>query len=330
VSPSDRLEVDRLTAAWDGVPVVRSVSFSVAPGELLVLMGPNGGGKTTLLRAIAGLERPVAGALRVDGRPILDVPPHRRGIGMLFQEPALFPHRTVWENVAYGLEVARRPRAEIDRRVDELAELLRLGPLLERAPEGLSGGEQQRVALARTLAPRPALVLLDEPFASVDPELRGELAAEFRRVLRRQEATAIFVTHDREEGLFLGDRVALLFDGRLVQLGPPESVFEAPSTAEVARFLGYNVLDTPTGTVGVLPGDVLLGPERPDGLVGEVVGSARAGDTTVTHLRTAQQERIEARAPSSEAPRSVGARFGIEWTRARVIPSGTAAQRGGD
>ena len=328
MSSSDRLEVDRLSAAWDRVPVVRSVSFSVAPGELLVLMGPNGGGKTTLLRAIAGLERPTDGSIRVDGRPVLDVPPHRRGIGMLFQEPALFPHRTVWENIAYGLEVARMDRGDIDRRVAELAELLHLSALLERSPEGLSGGEQQRVALARTLAPRPAIVLLDEPFASVDPELRGQLAAEFRRVLRGQAATSIFVTHDREEGLFLGDRVALLFDGRLVQVGRPESVFDRPSTPAVARFLGYNVIGTPGGPVAVLPSDLRLGPERPDGLVGEVVGSARAGETTVTHLRTTDQERLEARAPASEPPHPVGARRSIGWRQARPIPTGEAAAPG--
>ncbi|MCI4318688.1 MAG: ABC transporter ATP-binding protein [Thermoplasmata archaeon] len=320
MSPSDRLEVHELSAAWDGVPVVRSVSFSVTAGELLVLMGPNGGGKSTLLRTIAGLERPTGGSVIVDGRPLLDVPAHRRGIGMLFQEPALFPHRTVWENVAYGLEVARRPPAEVERRVAELAELLHLASLLERSPEGLSGGEQQRVALARTLAPRPAVVLLDEPFASVDPELRGQLASEFRSVLRAQGATAIFVTHDREEGLFLGDRVALLFDGRLLQVGTPDSVFEHPSTPAVARFLGYNVLETPAGVFGVLPGDVLLGREGSEELVGEVVGSARAGETTVTHLRSAQVGRVEARAPSSEPPRTIGSRLSIGWRRALEIP----------
>jgi thiamine transport system ATP-binding protein len=320
VSPSELLRVEGLTASWEGTPVVRDVSFAVLRGETLVLMGPNGGGKTTLLRAIAGLERPTAGDVRFDGRSIVDRPVHRRGIGMLFQEPALFPHRSVWENIAYGLELARRPKELVAARVDEMSELLRLGPLLERRPDELSGGEQQRVALARTLAPHPSLVLLDEPFASVDPELRGELAAEFRNVLRRLDTTAIFVTHDREEGLFLGDRVALLFGGRLVQLGTPGSVFEAPASATVARFLGYNVLPGPSGPIAVLPVDVLLGPVEPGALSAEVIGSGVAGATTVTHLRTDSLDRVEARTPSTEAAHTVGAKLGVRWRRSVAIP----------
>ncbi|MCI4350156.1 MAG: ABC transporter ATP-binding protein [Thermoplasmata archaeon] len=322
MSASDLLELESVTAAWEGTPVVREVTFSVGRGETLVLMGPNGGGKTTLLRVIAGLERPASGAIRLDGRSILDVPVHRRGIGMLFQEPALFPHRSVEENIAYGLEIARRPSAFVTSRVRELSQLLRLDALLGRRPDELSGGEQQRVALARTLAPGPALVLLDEPFASVDPELRHALAAEFRSVLRDLGTTAIFVTHDREEGLFLGDRVALLFAGRLVQLGSPTDVFNRPATAAVARFLGYNVLPGPSGAVAVLPSQILLGPPDPGALAATVIGSGVVGESTMTHLTTAAGERVAAIGASNEPARPAGQRVAIRWKRSVELPSG--------
>lgn len=252
------LELTGVSAAWDGAEVVRRVSLTVGDGELLTLLGPNGSGKTTLLRAIAGFQPLTDGTVRLGGRDLAGVPPHRRSIGLLFQEPTLFPRRTVFENIAYGPLLARRPEPEVREEVADLSRLLELEPLLDRSPVQLSGGERQRVALARSLAARPRLVLLDEPFASVDPELRGSLHGQFRRALSARGTSAIHVTHDREEGLFLGDRVALLFDGALAAVGTAAEVTQRPSSARVARFLGYNVLGTSRGPEAVLPEDVRL------------------------------------------------------------------------
>ncbi|MCI4349092.1 MAG: ATP-binding cassette domain-containing protein, partial [Thermoplasmata archaeon] len=167
MSSEPLLSVHALSTSWGRTPVLRDISLEVQRGEFVVLMGPNGSGKTTLLRSIAGFQRSDAGSIRVGGRSIDDLPPHRRGIGMLFQDAALFPRRTAWENVAYGLEIAHRGPSEVEARVRELFELLHLGGLEARTSDALSGGERQRVALARTLAPGPSLVLLDEPFAAV-------------------------------------------------------------------------------------------------------------------------------------------------------------------
>ena len=192
------LEVEGLSAAWDGVPVFEDVSFHIDEGEFFVLLGPNGSGKTTLLRCLAGLERPVRGTVRLDGVNITHLPPHRRGIALMFQDPALFPHRSVLENIAYGALLRRRPATEVREEIARLIDLLHLAGFEDRRPNQLSGGELHRVALARTLAARPRLVLLDEPFASIDVELKAELRSEFRQVLRAFGLSAIHVTHDRE------------------------------------------------------------------------------------------------------------------------------------
>ncbi|HZY70095.1 MAG TPA: ABC transporter ATP-binding protein [Thermoplasmata archaeon] len=325
---SEQLVVRDLSSSWDGRPVLDRVSFSVAAGSLAVLMGPNGAGKTTLLRAIAGLEGVDAGTVAVGGRDVTHQPAHRRGIGFLFQEPALFTHRTVWENIAYGLEVRGDAREPTGRRVRELAALLRLDDLLARRADELSGGEQQRVALARTLAPSPKLILFDEPFASVDPELRGALAAEFRRLLGRLGATGVFVTHDRGEGLFLGDRILLLFGGRIVQEGAPDDVYRSPASSAVARFLGYNILHQGEEDVAVLPQATHPGGAAAEGIDAEVVASGRSGPTTVTHLTTGDRERIEAREPAGAPLRRPGERVRVTWDAAVRFPADR--QDGGD
>ncbi|MCI4368717.1 MAG: ABC transporter ATP-binding protein, partial [Thermoplasmata archaeon] len=284
MSSSELLRVDRLSAAWDGAPILREVSFSVDPGEFVVLMGPNGSGKTTLLRAIAGLEQPTGGSVVLNGRAIDSLPTHRRGIGFLFQEPALFPTLDVWENVAFGLRVAKRPPTEVDRRVGELLTLLRLTALSDRRAHELSGGERQRAALARTLATAPSLVLLDEPFASVDAQFRAELRAEFRRVLRSVGTAAIHVTHDREEGLFLGERVLVLLDGALRQEGRPEELFDRPVDADVARFLGYNVLTSGDGEVAVRPEELEPTESAPDRPTARVLDSGFGASGRVVYL----------------------------------------------
>ncbi len=312
------LEVEDLSASWDGVPVVRSVSFTVARGELLTLLGPNGSGKTTLLRAIAGFERPTRGRVRLGGIDLAGVPPHRRSIGLLFQDPTLLPHRTVYENIAYGPMLQRLGDAEVRARVAEVASLLALGPLLRRGPGELSGGEQQRVALARTLAARPRLVLLDEPFASVDVEVRAGLHAEFRRALRAFGATAIHVTHDREEGLFLGDRLALLFEGTLEAIGRPREVFGRPPSARAARFLGYNVLAGPDGPVAVLPEDVAPEPARPGEPTLTVRASGPVGRGYLSVLEGEDGTRVEIR---GDRALEAGSTVRLRWDRAVTLPA---------
>jgi len=314
-SSNPLLEVKGLSAAWDGQPVLHSVSFVVAPGEFLVLLGPNGSGKTTLLRCIAGLERPSAGTVRLGGVSLEGLPPYRRGIGLMFQDPALFPHRSVYENIAYAPLLQRRPRLEVEREVDGLVDLLHLSGFEDRRPDQLSGGERQRVALARTLAARPRLVLLDEPFASIDVELKGELHAEFRRALRAFGTAAIHVTHDREEGLFLGDRVGLLFDGSLETVGRSAEVFERPGTVRAARFLGYNVLFGPTGPVAVRAEDLRTGPAGTGRPEATVVVAGSTGRETLVILRTDDGGRIELRASEPPGPMAPGARVSLQWDR---------------
>jgi iron(III) transport system ATP-binding protein len=215
---------------------VDEVSFEVADGELVVLVGPSGCGKSTLLRIIAGLDGTATGRIMLDGADVTTLAPEKRRVGLVFQDHALFPHRSVEQNVAFGLKhLDRRARA---RRVDELLELVRLPGVGKRYPHELSGGEQQRIAVARALAPDPAVVLLDEPFASLDPSLRADVRHDVVTALRDRNATAVLVTHDRDEALVLGDRIAVMSAGRVLQIDRPDEVYERPSDRFVATFLG--------------------------------------------------------------------------------------------
>jgi iron(III) transport system ATP-binding protein len=251
------------------------VSFDLASRETLVILGPNGSGKSTLLRLLAGLEAADRGSLELRGRDISALPAHQRGVGMVFQDLALFPQRTVWENVTYGLALRRVGREELERRGEELLQEFRLRAFSERYPNQLSGGERQRVALARALAPSPAILLFDEPLSAADPRIARELQSDLREFLRRSSIPAIYVTHDLDEGFFLADRLALLDGGKWVQEGPAQQVYEHPRNPFAARFLGYHVLESPGGggrllavppeelkvvearTPGALPGTVL-------------------------------------------------------------------------
>jgi iron(III) transport system ATP-binding protein len=219
---------------------VQGLSLMVMQGEVLVLLGPSGCGKTTTLRLIAGFEQPDAGTVRIAGRLAADrarsVPPEQRGLGMVFQDYALFPHLTVAGNVAFGLH--RLPQRERAGRVNEVLHLVGLADLAGRYPHALSGGQQQRVALARALAPRPAVILFDEPFSNLDAELRQHMREEVRRILKQSGSTALFVTHDQQEALLLGDRVAVMRRGYVEQVDAPDVVYHQPQNRFVAEFLG--------------------------------------------------------------------------------------------
>ena len=228
-----------LTKSFASVRAVEDLELTVQQGEILALLGPSGCGKTTTLRLIAGFEVPDAGRVEIGGRlvsgPGVFLPPEQRRVGMVFQDYALFPHLTVAENVAYGL----KPGKERATRVKEVLALVDLRDVEERLPHELSGGQQQRVALARALAPQPEVLLLDEPFSNLDAGLRKQVREEVRDILKATATTAIFVTHDQEEALFMGDRVAILNAGRLEQVGTPEEIFHNPATRFVAEFMGH-------------------------------------------------------------------------------------------
>jgi iron(III) transport system ATP-binding protein len=232
------VELDRLTKRFGVTAAVRELSLSVGRGEFFTLLGPSGCGKTTTLRIVAGLVEPDEGRVLFDGRDVTRLPPWDRNLGMVFQNYALWPHMTVFDNVAFGLVERRVARDEVRRRVREALEKVGLAGLEGRFPSQLSGGQQQRVALARALVVRPGLLLLDEPFSNLDAKLRVQMRAELARLQRELGITTLYVTHDQEEALVLSDRIAVLDSGRLVQAGTPRELYENPRDVFVADFLG--------------------------------------------------------------------------------------------
>jgi spermidine/putrescine transport system ATP-binding protein len=231
-----------LRKAFGDVAAVRDVSLEVRGGEFLTLLGPSGCGKTTLLRMIAGFESPDTGRILISGRNVTALPAYERPVNTVFQQYALFPHRTVAGNVAFGLEMQRRARGEIAERVEKALEMVRLGGLGDRRPSQLSGGQQQRVALARAVVLEPDVLLLDEPMAALDLKLRQEMRVEVKNLQERLGITFVFVTHDQEEALVMSDRIAVMNRGRVEQVGPPEALYDRPRTRFVADFLAVRNL----------------------------------------------------------------------------------------
>jgi len=237
------LDVRDLRVDFDGTRAVDGVSFTAGKGEIVALLGPSGSGKSTVLRTVAGLQLPDTGVVQLEGVDLARTAPHDRGVGLMFQSPTLFPHHDVAGNVGFGLRMAGVDKAARRTRVDELLALVGLPDMAGRAVETLSGGEQQRVALARTLAPEPRLLLLDEPFGALDAVLRARLVEDVGRLVRRLGLTVLAVTHDREEAYGLADRVLVMREGRIVADGTPESLWREPADSWVAAFLGMpNVL----------------------------------------------------------------------------------------
>jgi spermidine/putrescine transport system ATP-binding protein len=232
------ISVERVSKRYGDFVAVHEASFEIRRGEFFSMLGPSGCGKTTLLRMIAGFEDVTSGVLRLDGVDVVGVPPYRRAVNTVFQNYALFPHLSVFDNVAFGPRVRSLEGAELERRVREMLDVVHLGDFASRKPSQLSGGQRQRVALARALVNQPSALLLDEPLSALDLELRRKMQIELKRIQRDVGITFVFVTHDQEEALTMSDRIAVMRTGRLEQVGTPEQIYDAPATAFVARFIG--------------------------------------------------------------------------------------------
>jgi ABC-type Fe3+/spermidine/putrescine transport system ATPase subunit len=255
------LEVSAIFKAFGGTPVVQEVSFCIEENEIVCLLGPSGCGKTTLLRIIAGLELADSGQVASGGHLLDQVPVHLRDFGLMFQDYALFPHKDVAANIAFGLQMQDLPKMQVQVRVAEVLALVGLEGYERRRVYDLSGGEQQRVALARSLAPRPRLLMLDEPLGSLDRALREELMTELRTILKRVGLTALYVTHDQQEAFAVADRVIVMNRGRIVQQGTPQEVYRTPASPWVARFLGLtNLIPGRVVAIDPIRVDTLLGP----------------------------------------------------------------------
>jgi spermidine/putrescine ABC transporter ATP-binding subunit len=304
------LRIEGVAKAFGPVTAVDDVSLDIRENEFFALLGPSGCGKTTLLRMLAGFETPSAGRILLDGRDISPLPPEKRPLNLMFQSYALFPHMTVRQNLSYGLEMERLAKAEIRRRVDDTMGMTDLTPFADRKPEQLSGGQKQRVALARALVKRPKVLLLDEPLGALDKKLRERMQLELKRMQHEAGITFVIVTHDQEEALVMADRMAILKDGRLLQVGAPEEVYERPADRFVANFIGVmNFIDGTVGadglfqadglqvqaagarpgaaTLAIRPENIVTGPPGDLPVTGTIVDIAYHGLDRVLHVRTA-------------------------------------------
>jgi thiamine transport system ATP-binding protein len=315
------LEIENVTVGFGERLALDDVSLDTAKGEVVGVLGPSGSGKSTLLRVVAGLQQPDRGRVLLDGLDLAHVPPHRRGIGMVFQDHALFDHLDVRGNVAFGLRMRGDRPEEIAGRVGQALDLVGLSGLERRSVRTLSGGEQQRVALARALAPEPRVLLLDEPLGSLDRRLRDRLLDDLEALFAELAVTALYVTHDQAEAFALGDRVAVLREGRIVQAGTPDEVWAHPADEDVARFVGQSVRDG----AAIRPESVLVRPvgdgEAGNGVVESV---ARAGPTIRLVLRLDDGSTLESAMTALEHP-GPGDRIAVE-----IDPGGVARfeQRG--
>jgi ABC-type sugar transport system ATPase subunit len=318
-------------------PAVRDVSLAVADGERLAIVGPSGSGKSTVLRLIAGLESPTSGRIRIDGADVTDVPPESRDLAMVFQSYALYPHMTVRANLGFGLRMRGTPRGEIEARVAATAEALGLGPLLDRRPAALSGGERQRVALGRAIVRHPRAFLFDEPLSNLDPRLRGDTRAELVALHQRLGATMIYVTHDQEEAMTLGQRIAVLREGALEQIATPEDLYDRPANRFVARFIGsppMNVLEGQAAApvappevaervarealaVGIRPQDVALRPPAGAAVAGTVSVVEPLGHASIVHVATGGDASIVASVPG-RPPVRPGEAVGLAFDARRL------------
>ena len=280
---------------FHGNPILHGIDLDVADGEFVVLVGPSGCGKSTLLRCVAGLEEIDAGQLLIDGRVVNDVPPAQRGLAMVFQSYALYPHMTVEQNLSFGLRMAGMRQAHIDSAVQRAAETLQITHLLQRKPAALSGGQRQRVAIGRAIVRQPGAFLFDEPLSNLDAALRGQMRIELARLHAQLKSTTLYVTHDQAEAMTLADRVVVLNGGRIEQIGAPMSLYREPANLFVAGFLGsprINLLpgallaEPQVATMGVRPEHLVPVPPG-EGLAATVIALEPLGDVSYLHLRAA-------------------------------------------
>ncbi|MDX9700853.1 MAG: putrescine ABC transporter ATP-binding subunit PotG [Rhodocyclaceae bacterium] len=330
------LEIRQITKLFDGHPAVDEISLTINRGEIFALLGASGCGKSTLLRMLAGFERPSSGQILLDGANIVEVPPYDRPINMMFQSYALFPHMTVFDNIAFGLKQDHVPRDEIAERVQRMLELVHMTQYARRKPHQLSGGQRQRVALARSLAKRPKLLLLDEPMGALDKKLREEMQLELVNIIEQVGVTCVMVTHDQEEAMTMANRIAIMDKGRLVQVGEPLEIYEYPNCRYSASFIGsvnlfdgivesmesdYTVIACPDlenpiqvdhglsvaeglpVTIAVRPEKLHLTPENPQerlnclsGVVDEI---AYLGDVSIYHVRLPSGRKVLATLPNT-------------------------------
>jgi putative spermidine/putrescine transport system ATP-binding protein/mannopine transport system ATP-binding protein len=351
--PAANVEIDRLSVRYRDVAAVDNVSLDIKAGEFLALLGPSGSGKTTVLMAVAGFTRPSSGDIRMSGKSVIDMPPERRGIGVVFQGYALFPHLTVEANVAFPLEMRGVSPAQIRDDVQKALETVGLGGLGARYPHELSGGQQQRVALARALVFGPSVLLLDEPLGALDKDRRGAMQREFRALHREVGTTIVYVTHDQQEALAMADRIAVMEQGRIIQLGAPREIFGAPKSRFVAGFIGdCNFLtlsraerhadrmhasvqayqgDVPTANVeaeapqmiAVRPHHASLVSPQAEGVDGHLVDVLFLGELTeyVVALKTGEMFRLRQITDAETQARSAGepVRVSWQWQKTRLF-----------
>ena len=317
------IRLEQVTKTFDGhVVAVDDVTLDIEAGEFFALLGPSGCGKTTTLRMIAGFEMPDSGRVHVGGRDITDLPVHRREMGMVFQSYALFPHRTVAENVAFGLRMRDVAKSDIERRVEAALSLVALTGLEKRKPGQLSGGQQQRVALARALVVEPPVLLCDEPLGALDRKLRQQMQFELKELQRRLGVTLVFVTHDQEEALAMSDRIAVMNRGRVEQVGAPTEIYERPRTRFVADFIGeINLLDDGPRSRALRPEKIRLVPADGARLVGVVETANFLGGATLYRVRLPDARAFLARETHAgeRSPRKPGDAVGLAWNDSDAV-----------
>lgn len=281
---SRRVIIDAVTKTYGEITVVDQVSLNIERGEFFTLLGPSGCGKTTLLRMVAGFNEINGGTIRFDERVINDLPPQKRNIGMVFQNYAIFPHMSVRENVAYGLKPRKVKGEELNKKVDEAMELMQIAQYADRAPSQLSGGQQQRVALARAIVITPEILLMDEPLSNLDAKLRVEMRTSIRKIQKSLGITTIYVTHDQEEALAISDRIAVMKDGVVSQVGEPEAIYKKPQSKFVAGFIGTSCFISGKAEGGIITaqGKQVLNKKLRGDYQGDVIVSARPENIMIT------------------------------------------------